>query len=186
MATATTPSAPLMSVSRQELTDRAEMQTLMRQILPGGLYSFQVLGFDPQFAKPKAGKEVSVNLNPRIVLFDLPAPLDKLNYKKRVFEYLNQNAWYHEDFAHALGLELTVLPNGNLTLPGEFLAAPGKEFDSLNTETWAYFGPMEKATGQFNLIVSGVGTKYEQNKIESFVCKVPGCTVKHNTGINRP
>ena len=88
-----------------------------------GVYDVRLDGFDPK----KTKKGDSTNLRPKMVIVNHPTHNDQ-----RLFDNLNQGAWYLADFVHCFGLEMEDQGDG-LGMPGEFQGPdddPSKWFGS--------------------------------------------------------
>jgi hypothetical protein len=168
-----------MKIPRTKLDEAAQTHDAIKSVLPEDFYTVELQGFKPEWARAQD----SINLNPIMTLVDTNIP--GINGKKRVFDYLNQKAWYTEDFAHAFGEELVPDADGDLGLPGAFVAKEGKILDPQNPDTWAYFGVLFKKRARIKLIIQNAKTPKERNAIDHYVCAIQGCTKKHSTGLNK-
>ena len=141
--------------------------------LPAGIFTFRLDGFKPK----TSSKGTSVNLNPTLKVINHATLNDS-----RVFENLNSQAtWVHQDFCHALGVELE--GPDKTDLPGEFMGPQDKP------EDWKYVGPLAGKTGQVELVTvpkkdkSGNVVAGTQTAVKRYICAIPGCTVKHSESL---
>lgn len=137
--------------------------------LPEGMYDVQLKGFKPKMSK----KRDSVNLNPDIRVINHPTQNDK-----KVFVSMNTNApfMWHE-ICHAFGCPLEEDTEGNLSIPGDFsgdiMAAPDKS---------VYTGPLLNQQAKIYVIQREYNGK-TQNDVKQYVCRVAGCSEKHNDNL---
>lgn len=138
--------------------------------LPEGMYFVRCDGFKPRQNKDKD----SVNLNPVLKVTNHPEHNDRV-----IFDNLSAKAkWIWKDFAHCFGVTLPTDANGDFEFPGNF---DGPD-DFASCENWQYSGPLMGQIGQVYVIQSSYNGNMN-NKIKSYVCKVPGCAEKHSTNL---
>jgi hypothetical protein len=143
-------------------------------VLPEGLYTIRLDGFKPKKPSAKAKNQSAINLRPTLKIINHPTYNDQL-----VFENLSTSAdWVIKDFVHAFGLELDGADKDEL--PGTF--NPPNETDP---EKWSYAGPLQGRTAQIFLKVGEDDKGRPQNKINQYVCAVPGCSDKHSTNLGK-
>lgn len=132
--------------------------------IPDGIYNIRFDGFQPKPSK----KGDSVNLNPVLKIINNPDLHDK-----RIYENLNTKAdWIIRDMCHALGVEVGGSAD-DPELPGQML--PENETDPTK---WQYSGPL---TGEIATVEVGTrqGDKGTFSAIKRYICRIPGCTVRH-------
>lgn len=139
-------------------------------LLPEGLYTVRMDGFKPRLSKNKD----SVNLQPQMVI------VNHSDYNDRhIFDNLNSKAkWIWADFCHAFGVPLGETPTGDVEFPGDFV---GPDEDP---EKWQYQGPLLGQIGQVYVIQADNNAGGINNRIKFYVCKVPGCSLKHSKDLS--
>lgn len=146
--------------------------------VPAGMYKLRLTGF--KLALSKAGD--SVNYNPQFEIIDNP------EYDgRKVFETMNsKGAWVLQDMSHACGQLLVELQDGNQGTEAATFVLPGiwanADVYPDDPSKWEYTGPLTNATLEAELYEHEYNGK-KSNKVKQFICKVPGCTVKHSTNL---
>lgn len=141
-----------------------------KQVLPG-LYTVRLMGFKPK----KNNNGDSVNFNAQMKIINHPeydgTPL---------YETLSAKAGFTQwDFAHAFGMELEDLGNGQYVLPGTWDKDLAK-FKEDDPSTWVYDGPLLGRDAQVEVANDPNfrdSTKLD-NKIKRYICAVDQCDVK--------
>jgi hypothetical protein len=151
---------PKLKASAEEVKGLPPMQA--------GLVTVRLDGFTPKFSKDRG----SVNLNPTMKV------INHAEYNDRaVFENLNtKGKWVWKDFCHAFGVAM-VENNGDYEFPGDF---DGPEDDP---EKWQYRGPLLGQTAQIQVIQADNTKGGIANKIQFYVCRIPGCVEKHSSNL---
>lgn len=144
--------------------------------LPEGIYAFRLDGFKPA----KASKGGSVNLNPIMKVINHPEYNDR-----NIFENLNtKGEWVWKDFCHALGVELPMDGADSYEFPGTFnCRVHGDQCPQDDPQNWDYTGPLLGQVGQCYQVQADNTRGGIINKTKYYVCKVPGCTLKHSKNL---
>ncbi len=133
-----------------------------------GLVTVRLDGFEPKYSKDRG----SINLNPKMKVINHSEYNDRV-----VFENWNTKAkWLWPDYCHAFGVQLPEV-NGDFEWPGDF---DGPDDDPTK---WQYRGPLLGQTAQIMLIQADNTKGSDVNKVKFYVCKVPGCALKHSANL---
>lgn len=156
-----------MGVSQQEIQDASNYVSK-----PG---TFQVVfqGFSPK----KSSKGDSVNLNAKVVIIGDPEQNGKISTYSLNFQ---PSTWFMvKSFVHSFGLEVEKDPQGNESIPGEWIQPNPND-----PTTWSYNGPLMGKTARWEFAeVEYQGKKNVKPK--QFLCAVNGCTEKHPENLNK-
>jgi hypothetical protein len=161
-----------------------------RPSLPAGTIQVIFTGFKPKLSAKKEGKDQSVNLNPelKIVNDSRQTPDGKPLNGQKVFESLNLSFMPRlQDFFHAFGCAMegedATDSEAPVTLPGYFDNEPVTT--AAGWHEWGqYHGPALNEIATLELVEvpsrkSGAKATDTQTDIKRYLCRVPGCQVKH-------
>lgn len=145
-------------------------------LIPEGLYTFRLDGFKPKLSRDKN----STNLNPTMKVINHSEHNDR-----NIFENLNTKGdWVWKDFCHALGVPITDDGNGSYEFPGTFECSVHHDScDGSDPDNWQYVGPLTGQTGQVYVVQADNSKGGAKNAIKYYVCKIPGCTLKHSNNL---
>lgn len=145
-----------------------DKDSLTGKTVTPGLYTLRLTGFKPK--KNKDGD--SVNFNAQMKIINSPEFDDT-----KMFETLSAKAGFTQwDFAHAFGMELEDMGNGQYVLPGTWDKDLAK-FKADDPSTWVYDGPLLGRDAQVEIANDTYEGKIN-NKVKRYICAVPDCDIK--------